>query len=67
VPVEDGLRFLGRVAFAALGLGEALVERGFDGVAVTEEPVFFSCGIEVGRHGGSVAREFVRGRRKAIW
>ena len=28
VAVEDGLRFLGRVAFAALGLGEALVERG---------------------------------------
>jgi len=39
VPVEDGLGFLGRVTFATLGLGEALVERGVDGVAVAEEPV----------------------------
>ena len=39
MPVEDGLGFLGRVTFATLGLGEALVERGVDGVAVVEEPV----------------------------
>ena len=41
--IEEGAGLFGRVAFAALGLGEGAVEIGVDGFLVAEEPVLLHC------------------------